>query len=185
MGCRPSALCVKGRVVRGDAPVVGSGRASSQKWSASSLRADIDRKHAADPDDASARMFQHIQPKRQYCTKPEGVSCMVNVSIACFGMDQDRQARAVQHEPGEDCWQPIRLKHDLEHSLRVWPNRLIMPAPKSGVGENGGHSVSQQRCTIAAARRVVIYVGVIPRNFLRTMEGGIGPGIRQVGHGTP
>jgi hypothetical protein len=28
-------------------------------------------------------------------------------------------------------------------------------------------------------------VGVIPRNFLRTMEGGIGPGIRQVGHGTP
>src|SRR3954452_22329755 len=128
------------------------------------------------------RMFQHIEPKRQYCAEPKSVSRVIGVSIAGIRMDKYRQSGAVEHQPGQDGRETIRRKRDLKHGLWVRPDGLIMPAAESRVGENGADALAQQRRAVAALRRVVVDMGVVGRNSFRLLNDGPAWVRLQIGH---
>src|ERR1700687_369210 len=55
--------------------------------------------------------------------------CMVGVSVPRLRMHQNREVRAIQHQPRDNPEKFVRRKLDLVHRDRMGPDGLVAPPP--------------------------------------------------------
>src|SRR5712672_2667409 len=107
---------------------------------------------------------EDVVPQRQHGAEPDRMVGMVDIVVAGLRVQQDGQAVAVEHEPGQERAQQRARKRDLIHRLRMRPDQRVVPAAERGLGECGRHPLAQPGRPVAARRRIVIDVGVIGRD---------------------
>ena len=86
---------------------------------------------------------------------------MIGVVVSGLGMEKDRQAIAVEHQPRKERPGEIGRKRDLIHRLGMRPDQFVMPAAKLGAGKFRGNTLTQTFRPIAGLFRIVIDMRVI------------------------
>jgi len=73
--------------------------------------------------------------EREDSPEPKRMLRMVLVIVTRFRMDQDRQPTPVQQQPRNDQPKLVRPEKNLKHCGRMGPDRLVVPAPETSIGE--------------------------------------------------
>jgi hypothetical protein len=83
--------------------------------------------HLASPLRLAPLLRQHTLIHRQRRAEPQGVVDMVAALVGGVGVDEDREAGAVEHQPGDDRSEQFGREGDLEHGAGVGADRAVAP----------------------------------------------------------
>jgi len=93
---------------------------------------------------------------------------MVGVGIAGSGVEKDGQTITVEHEPRQERSQQRAWESNLIHRLRMRPDERVVPASERRIWECRRHALAQASGAVTARYRIVIDVGVVVPDDLRT-----------------
>src|SRR5712671_7982877 len=107
---------------------------------------------------------EDVEPERQHGAEPDRMFGMVDIVVAGLRVQQDGQAVAVEHQPGQERAEERARKRDLVHRMRMRPDQRVVPAAERRRGERRRHPLAQPGRPVTGRRRIVIDVGVIGRD---------------------